>query len=175
MGIPIGKMALYTALAGIPPGALPAHLLDVGTDNQDGSTNHLHRVAAPRLRGAEYDSLVDEFVQRCDRAGRRASCSGRISKRQRRTLLDRYRERSPPSTTTSRARPPSPPATLLAAVQVTGISLRGAEHCRGRVRLGGYRHHELLRAPCRRRASSEEEARRRFYAIDRHGLLTEAR
>ncbi|VDM79873.1 unnamed protein product, partial [Strongylus vulgaris] len=71
IGIPVGKLALYVALAGLHPEWCLPVLIDVGTDNQASVGLNLLNdpfytgLRRPRVRGPEYDSLLDNFMKAC--------------------------------------------------------------------------------------------------------------
>ncbi len=175
MGIPIGKLALYTACAGIHPQVCLPVLLDVGTDNAELLEDPLyigwrHR----RVRGAEYDDFVEAFVSAVverwpqallqweDFAGINA---GRF--------LERYRHRLCTFNDDIQGTAAVAAGTLLAAMNVTAapfseqrIALFGA----GSAGIGIA---TMLVTAMKDAGLSEAEARRRVYAVDKDGLLVE--
>ena len=97
MAIPIGKLALYTAVSGIHPAVTLPVSLDVGTDNAALRDDPLYvGYAAPRLRGPRYDALVEAFVE-----GVEATWPGCLIQWEdfkgpnALRILDRYRDRVP--------------------------------------------------------------------------------
>ena len=175
MGIPIGKMALYTALGGIPPEHCLPMLLDAGTDNEKLLNDPIYiGWQHHRVRGQEYDDFVEAFVtavqkrwpnillQWEDFAGTNAA-----------RLLERYRDRLCTFNDDIQGTAAVTTATLLAAVNATGVPLSQQTIVMFGAGSAGIGIIDLLIAAMKEEGLSEEQARSRIYAFNRYGLLVE--
>jgi malate dehydrogenase (oxaloacetate-decarboxylating) len=175
MGIPIGKMALYTALAGIPPEYCLPVLLDVGTDNEERLNDPLylgwsHR----RVRGQEYDDFVDAFVSAVKRRWPHVllqweDFAGANAAR----LLDRYRHQLCTFNDDIQGTAAVATATLLSAINVTGIPMQDQRVVIVGFGTAGIGIANLLASVMQDYGLSEQEARNRFHAWDINGLVVE--
>ena len=126
MGIPIGKLALYTACGGIHPATTLPVFLDVGTDNDELLADPLYvGWRHERVRGEEYDDFVEEFVTAVTRAlAARAAAVGGLRQGATPTrLLDRYRDRLCTFNDDIQGTAAVATGTLLSAIGVTGVPL----------------------------------------------------
>ena len=97
MAIPVGKLALYSAAAGIYPALTLPVSLDVGTDRRELLDDPLYLgYRAPRLRGEPYDQMLEAFVQSVERVFTGAVVQWEDFKQHNALrVLDRYRHRLP--------------------------------------------------------------------------------
>jgi len=173
MGIPIGKLALYTACAGIHPDETLPILLDVGTNNRERLDDPIYiGWRHERVTGADYDAFIEEFVaaviarwpdvvlQWEDFAG---SNAGR--------LLEKYRDRLCTFNDDIQGTAAVAAGAVMAAINVTGAPLTEQRIALLGAGSAGCGIAALLLQAMVDDGLSPEDARRRFFAVDRGGLL----
>ena len=174
MGIPIGKLALYTACAGIPHTACLPMMLDVGTENEALLADPLYvGLEQRRLRGAAYDELVDELVDAVRERFPRAILQFEdFASDNALRLLDRYRDRICCFNDDIEGTAAVTLAGLISAQRLTGGALRDGRYLfvgAGQAALGIGR---LLAAAIVAEGATAREAQDRLWFFDAGGLLT---
>jgi malate dehydrogenase (oxaloacetate-decarboxylating) len=175
MGIPIGKMALYTALGGLHhENCLPV-LLDVGTDNEERLANPVYvGWRHKRVRGAEYDDFIETFLRAVEKRWPHVllqweDFAGTNAAR----LLKKYRDRLCTFNDDIQGTAAVVLATLLAAMKAADTKLEDQRVAILGFGSAGIGIANLIVKALMEGGLTEQEARSRIYPLGRPGLLVE--
>lgn len=171
MGIPIGKLSLYTACGGIHPASTLPIMLDVGTNNAQLLDNPLYMGwRHPRIDDDSYLEFMDMFIEAVKRRWPDVLLQFEdFAQKNATRLLQRYRDRLCCFNDDIQGTAAVTSGTIIAAAQAAGSRL-----CDQRVVFLGCGIAEKIVALMVDDGLSEHEARGRVFMVDRCGLLTDA-
>ena len=175
MGIPVGKVSLYVAAGGVHPAVCLPVTLDVGTNNPRLLEDPLYLgIRKPRLRGTEYEDLVEKFILGVKRNFPSALLQWEdFAKQTAFKNLDRYRERILSFNDDIQGTGSTALAALMTAMRIKQSRFQDERF--GIVGMGqaGTGIAMNIRAMLLEEGLSNEEARKRIFAVDMQGLLLE--
>jgi len=173
LGIPIGKLALYTLIGGVPPVQTLPVILDVGTNNEE-------RLADPeylgwrheRITGDSYYDFIDRFVQALKQELPHTLLQWEdFSKTHARPILDRYRDQLLTFNDDIQGTAAVASGAILSAVRVSGRRLRDQQIVMLGAGSAGIGVADFLSEAMVANGLSEQEARSRFWLVNRDGVL----
>lgn len=177
MGIPIGKLSLYSLLGGIHPARTLPVVLDAGTNNQD-------RLKAPeylgwrheRVSGEAYDEFVDLFVQALKRELPRTCLQWEdFANPHARPLLERYRDQLLTFNDDIQGTAAVVLGALIGAVQASGGGMKDQEIVFFGAGAAGIGVADYLREALVQSGLPREEAQKRIWIVNRGGVLHSGR
>jgi malate dehydrogenase (oxaloacetate-decarboxylating) len=177
LGIPIGKLSLYTLIGGIHPTRTLPIVLDVGTNNTE-------RLNDPeylgwrheRITGQAYYDFVDQFVQAVKQEFPDTCLQWEdFATPHARPILQRYRDQLLTFNDDIQSTSAVALGAIIGAVKVTGKSLKDQQIVMFGAGSAGIGVADGLRAAMTEGGLSEQEARSRFWVIDKDGLLHSGR
>jgi malate dehydrogenase (oxaloacetate-decarboxylating) len=170
----IGKLAIYSAAAGIDPARAIPVMLDVGTDRQsllDDPRYSGNRHT--RVRGERYDAFMENYVSVASNLFPRAVLQWvGLETGNARRILDRYRDKVPTFNQELQGTGGIALAAAISAVRVCGIPLRQHRIAIYGAGMAGIAIADQLRDAMARDGISRAEAHSRFWCLDTKGLLT---
>ncbi|WP_059120644.1 NAD-dependent malic enzyme [Vibrio sp. MEBiC08052] len=175
MGIPIGKLALYTACGGISPAYTLPIELDVGTNNPQRLADPMYMGwRHPRITGAEYDAFVEEFIQAVQRRWPDALVQFEdFAQKNAMPLLERYKNRICCFNDDIQGTAAITVGSLLAACKAAGNKLSEQRITFLGAGSAGCGIAEAIIAQMVSEGISDQQARSQVYMVDRWGLLQE--
>ncbi|MBL0908854.1 NAD-dependent malic enzyme [Pectobacterium carotovorum] len=175
MGIPIGKLSLYTACGGISPAYTLPVVLDVGTNNPQRLNDPLYMGwRHPRITDDEYYEFVDEFIQAVKRRWPNVLLQFEdFAQKNATPLLNRYRDEICSFNDDIQGTAAVAIGSLIAASRAAGTQLRDQTVTFLGAGSAGCGIAEQIVAQMKSEGLSEEEARARVFMVDRFGLLTD--
>ena len=176
MGIPIGKLSLYTACGGISPAYTLPVMVDVGTDNEDLLADPIYvGERHPRIRGEEYDAFMEMVLSGFERRWPGVVIQFEDFAQPNATpLLRRYREKYCCFNDDIQGTAAVTLGTLLAACKVRGKPLSGMRIAILGAGSAGCGIAEQIISQMVLEGLSDEQAREQIYMVDRFGLVTES-
>jgi malate dehydrogenase (oxaloacetate-decarboxylating) len=174
INIAVGKLAVYTAAGGIDPARTIPVMLDVGTDRQSLLEDPLYiGNRHPRVPAAEYDAFLDEFVRAVGKLFPPTLLHWEdLGVANARRLLERYRDKRLTFNDDIQGTGAVNLAAVLAATRASGVPLAGHRIVIFGMGTAGAGIADQLTAAMVADGVPEAEAVRRFWAVDRQGLLT---
>ncbi len=173
--IAVGKLAVYTAAAGIDPTRVIPVMLDVGT-NRESLLNDPFYLGNrhSRVRGERYDAFIDAYVKTATRLFPQALLHWEdFGPGNGRRILEHYRQQVCTFNDDVQGTGAITLAALFSAMQVTGQRLREQRVVIFGSGTAGIGNADQIRAAMIQEGLSKEEATRRFWCVDIQGLLTD--
>lgn len=175
INIAIGKLAVYTAAVGIDPSRVLPVILDVGTNREELLDNPFYiGNRHPRITGEAYDEFIDTFVQAVNKQFPKALLHWEdFSSRNARKILDKYRHDICTFNDDIQGTGAVSLAAVLSAVKASGVPLSEHRVVVFGAGTAGIGIADQVRDAMVRVGLSEEESYKRFWCIDRNGLVTD--
>jgi len=177
LGIPIGKLSLYTLIGGIRPERTLPIVLDVGTNNTEPLNDPAYLGwRHERITGQDYFDFIDQFVQAVKQELPGTCLQWEdFATPHARPILQRYRDELLTFNDDIQGTAAVALGAALGAVKVTGKSLKDQQIVMLGAGSAGIGVADGLRAAMKGEGLTEEEAHRRFWVIDKNGLLHSGR